>query len=43
VKQLRGKAGGRQVEGAKVGMAHNLGGFIPTGDAAVCNVHIFKT
>jgi acetyl-CoA C-acetyltransferase len=27
VKQLRGEATGRQVEGAKVGLAVNFGGF----------------
>lgn len=35
VEQLRGKAGGRQVEGAKIGLAHNVGG---SGATAV--VHI---
>lgn len=35
--QLRGEAGPRQVEGAKVGLAHMLGA------GSVCTVHIFKT
>ena len=35
VEQLRGEAGERQVEGAEVGLAHNLGG-----SGATCVVHI---
>jgi acetyl-CoA acetyltransferase len=35
--QLRGEAGTRQVDGAKVGLAHMLGA------GSVCTVHIFKT
>jgi len=34
--QLRGSAGERQVEGAKVGLAHNGGGSIGTDAAAQC-------
>ena len=34
--QLRGSAGSRQVEGAKVGLAHNGGGSIGTDAAAQC-------
>ena len=34
--QLQGRAGGRQVEGAKVGLAHNGGGTIGTDVAALC-------
>ncbi|MEW6440276.1 MAG: thiolase domain-containing protein [bacterium] len=41
VRQLRGEAGKRQVEGAKVGLQHNGGGFIHT-DAACSIIHIFK-
>ena len=37
VEQLRGTAGKRQVEGAKIAMTHNVGG---TGGTAVC--HIFS-
>ena len=39
--QLRGDAGARQVEGAKIGMAENGGGFIGIGEAAMC-VHILE-
>ena len=38
VEQLRGTAGKRQVQGAKVGLAHNVGG---SGATAV--IHIFKS
>ena len=34
--QLQGRAGDRQVEGAKVAMAHNGGGSIGTDAAAMC-------
>jgi acetyl-CoA acyltransferase len=37
--QLRGEAGRRQVEGAQIGLAENGGGFMGTGEAAMC-VHI---
>ena len=37
--QLRGEAGGRQVEGAKVGLTENGGGMV-RGEAAVTTVHI---
>jgi acetyl-CoA acetyltransferase len=36
VEQLRGQSGPRQVEGARVGMAHNGGGTIGTDAAAMC-------
>lgn len=39
--QLRGRAGERQVEGARVGLAQNSGGWID-GDAAACGVHILE-
>ena len=39
--QLRGEAGERQVEGARIGLTENGGGFIGTGEAAV-TVHIFE-
>ena len=41
VRQLRGQAGKRQVEGAKVGLQHNAGGFFHT-DTACCVIHILK-
>ncbi len=41
VLQLRGEAGSRQVEGAKIAMAENGGGFIGMGEAAMC-VHILE-
>jgi acetyl-CoA acyltransferase len=37
---LRGKAGDRQVEGARIGMTENGGGFLGR-DAAAMSVHIF--
>ncbi len=39
--QLRGKAGGRQVEGARVALAENAGGTIADRTAAVC-LHILS-
>jgi len=39
VTQLRGEAGARQVEGVKIALAENGGGFIGLGEAAMC-VHI---
>ncbi len=41
VRQLRGEAGKRQVEGARVALQHNAGGFFHT-DTACCVIHIFK-
>jgi acetyl-CoA acyltransferase len=41
VNQLRGVAGPRQVEGARIALAENGGGFIGMGEAAMC-VHIFE-
>lgn len=41
VTQLRGEATGRQVEGARIGLTENGGGFIGMGEAAVA-VHIFE-
>ncbi|MBI1885903.1 MAG: thiolase family protein [Chloroflexi bacterium] len=40
-KQLRGEAGDRQVEGARVGLTENGGGMVK-GDAAALSVHIFS-
>lgn len=41
VRQLRGQAGERQVEGARVALQHNGGGFIHT-DTASCFIHILS-
>jgi acetyl-CoA acetyltransferase len=41
VQQLRGEAGERQVEGARVGLTENGGGFIGTGEAAV-SIHVLE-
>jgi acetyl-CoA acyltransferase len=35
VDQLRGRAGGRQVNGARVGLAENAGGYLDTDSAAI--------
>jgi acetyl-CoA acetyltransferase len=43
VRQLRGEAGARQVEGAKVGMTHATGGGISGFDHGACSIHIFQT
>jgi acetyl-CoA acetyltransferase len=40
--QLRGEAGDRQVEGAKIGLCENGGGMV-RGEAAACSVHILST
>jgi len=42
VRQLRGEAGPRQVEGAKVGMSHATGGGISGFDHGACSIHIFQ-
>jgi acetyl-CoA acetyltransferase len=41
VYQLRGTAGERQVEGARLGLTENGGGFISNGEAALA-IHIFE-
>ena len=41
VKQLRGEAGKRQVEGARLGMTENGGGFVGV-EAAAMTLHIFE-
>jgi benzoylsuccinyl-CoA thiolase BbsB subunit len=38
--QLRGQAGERQVLGAKVGLAHMLGGFAAGLESGACGIHI---
>jgi len=42
VQQLRGDAGPRQVEGARIAMAENGGGFIGLGEAAMA-IHILES
>jgi acetyl-CoA acetyltransferase len=42
VRQLRGEAGARQVEGAKIGMSHATGGGISGFDHGACSIHIFE-
>jgi benzoylsuccinyl-CoA thiolase BbsB subunit len=42
VRQLRGQAGARQVEDAKVGMTHATGGGISGFDHGACSIHIFQ-
>ena len=39
--QLRGEAGDRQVEDARVGLTHNGGGMV-RGEAAATTVHLFS-
>jgi acetyl-CoA acetyltransferase len=41
VYQLRGEAGERQVEGARLGLTQNGGGFIGSGEAALA-IHILE-
>ena len=41
VRQLRGQAGNRQVEGAKVGLTHCTGGGISGFDHGACSIHMF--
>lgn len=40
--QLRGKAGRHQVEGARVGLSHVVGGYVAGLESAAVSVHIFK-
>jgi benzoylsuccinyl-CoA thiolase BbsB subunit len=42
VRQLRGEAGPRQVEGAQVGLTHATGGGISGFDHGACSIHIFQ-
>ena len=41
IRQLRGEAGPRQVEGAKIGLSHATGGGITGFDHGACAIHIF--
>jgi len=40
--QLRGQAGKRQVEGAKLGLAHMLGGVVTGLEGGACGIHILS-
>lgn len=42
VRQLQGRCGSRQVEGAKVGLTHATGGGISGFDHGVCAIHVFS-
>lgn len=42
VRQLRGEAGPRQVDSAKVGLTHATGGGISGFDHGACSIHIFQ-
>lgn len=41
VRQLEGRAGAHQVEGAKVGLCHATGGGIAGLDHGACSIHVF--
>jgi acetyl-CoA acetyltransferase len=41
--QLRGSVGRRQVPGARVGLAHTMGGTLFELEANACAVHILST
>ena len=43
VRQLEGRAGKHQVEGAKVGLTHATGGGIAGFDHGACSIHIFTS
>lgn len=43
VLQLRGNAGVRQIEGARVGATHTRGGSVAGTEGAACAVHILRT
>lgn len=43
VRQLEGRAGKHQVEGAKVGVTHATGGGVAGFDHGACSIHIFTT
>jgi benzoylsuccinyl-CoA thiolase BbsB subunit len=42
VRQIQGRCGPRQVEGAKVGLAHVTGGGVSGLDHGACAIHIFS-
>jgi acetyl-CoA acetyltransferase len=41
VRQLQGRAGAHQVEGARVGLTHATGGGIAGVDHGACSIHVF--
>jgi benzoylsuccinyl-CoA thiolase BbsB subunit len=41
VRQLNGRAGAHQVEGAKIGLSHATGGGVAGFDHGACSIHIF--
>ncbi len=41
VRQLQGRSGAHQVEGAKVGLSHATGGGVSGMDHGACSIHIF--
>jgi acetyl-CoA acetyltransferase len=43
VRQLQGRCGARQVEGARIGLTHATGGGISGFDHGVCAIHIFSS
>ena len=40
--QLRGEAGGTQVPGARVGLAHTVGGGVSQLESGACAVHVLR-
>ena len=40
--QLKGVAGDRQVEGAKIGLTHVIGGYVAGLESGAVGIHIFK-
>lgn len=43
VRQLEGRIGAHQVEGAKVGLTHATGGGVAGYDHGACSIHVFTT
>jgi benzoylsuccinyl-CoA thiolase BbsB subunit len=43
VRQLEGRIGAHQVEGAKVGLTHATGGGVSGFDHGACSIHVFTT
>ena len=43
VRQLEGRIGAHQVEGAKVGITHATGGGVSGFDHGACSIHVFTT
>lgn len=42
VRQLRGEAGPRQVQGARIGLTHATGGGLSGFDHGACSIHVFS-